>query len=303
MKRIRKLYKEEDGQALALVAFMLVGLLGFAALVIDVGMMYSRKAELQLAADAGALAGAQKLPGSPAEARVLARDLAKQNGAPESGITPETPYDGKNNKIRVSIQTTEPTFFARVLGIEQTTVTAWAVAENNRWSGDALPFLNLDGLAEDSPVNQPLDAWNKTGPGDKERIENGDLIITPSSIKVNFDNDPEDHIKFKKGKDMSLIKEPLQQIIKVGKKVYLISIKHSLIDSYQKKGTNELKNKDEVPAEDTVLLECEVTDDWNGTGSDTISLKFKAAYPWNNVKKTYLSATNGPPGGSSHLIK
>ena len=45
-----------------MVALLLGVLLGFAALVVDVGMMYTEKAKLQNAADAAALAGAQNLP-------------------------------------------------------------------------------------------------------------------------------------------------------------------------------------------------------------------------------------------------
>ena len=54
----KKLRKEEDGQSLVMVALLFVVLLGFSALVIDVGMLYVTKAQLQNAADAGALAGA-----------------------------------------------------------------------------------------------------------------------------------------------------------------------------------------------------------------------------------------------------
>ena len=46
------------GQVLVLVALAIFALLGFAALGIDVGYMYSVRHELQRCADAGALAGA-----------------------------------------------------------------------------------------------------------------------------------------------------------------------------------------------------------------------------------------------------
>jgi uncharacterized membrane protein len=45
-----------------LVVVMLVVLLGFAALVIDVGYAYYAHRQLQASADAAALAGAQELP-------------------------------------------------------------------------------------------------------------------------------------------------------------------------------------------------------------------------------------------------
>lgn len=52
------------GIAIVYIAFLLVGLIAIAGLVIDIGYMYVTKSQLQNAADAGALAGASKLNGS-----------------------------------------------------------------------------------------------------------------------------------------------------------------------------------------------------------------------------------------------
>jgi len=190
--------------------------------------------------------------------------------------------------------------FAQILGFTKTTVTAHAVAVNSSWTGDALPFINLDGLGEDSPKGGYVDAWDKVGPGDKERIYNDDLVISPDKIKVKYEDG---FIKFKKGKDMSQIKDPLKKIVVVGKTVYLISLKHIEMPNYAKKGSKELKNGDLIPTEDTVLLKCEVTDGWDGTGSDLIDLKFIDSYAWDASKKTYVSATGEDPGGSVKLVE
>jgi hypothetical protein len=56
--------KNNRGQVLVLVAIALVVIIGFAALAIDIGYFYHTKNQLQGAADAAALAGAEKL-GSP----------------------------------------------------------------------------------------------------------------------------------------------------------------------------------------------------------------------------------------------
>ena len=64
--------KRENGQAMVLTILFLAGLLGMAALVLDVGSWFREKRQLQLTADASALAGAQALPGSPSE-----RDVAR----------------------------------------------------------------------------------------------------------------------------------------------------------------------------------------------------------------------------------
>jgi Flp pilus assembly protein TadG len=52
--------RQPRGQALVTMAVALIALLGFGALAIDVGMMFLAKGELQNAADAAALAGAQE---------------------------------------------------------------------------------------------------------------------------------------------------------------------------------------------------------------------------------------------------
>ena len=51
--------KSQHGQSLVLVALMALGLFGMLALVLDGGNLYTQRREAQLAADAGALAGAR----------------------------------------------------------------------------------------------------------------------------------------------------------------------------------------------------------------------------------------------------
>ena len=54
--------RDESGQVLVFVAFILTVIVGMAALVVDVGSWYQAHRHLQTAADAAALAGAQELP-------------------------------------------------------------------------------------------------------------------------------------------------------------------------------------------------------------------------------------------------
>jgi Flp pilus assembly protein TadG len=53
---------DEHGQVAIVVALMLVVLLGFAALVVDVGLNWAARTQAQAAADAAALAGVIALP-------------------------------------------------------------------------------------------------------------------------------------------------------------------------------------------------------------------------------------------------
>jgi Flp pilus assembly protein TadG len=208
----------------------------------------------------------------------LANEVLKTGGVPVQGV-------------KVTCTKEVPFTFAKVLGINGTTVTAHAVAVKSLWAGDALPFINLDGKAETSTKGLELEAWNKTGPGDKERISNDDLVVGKDRIQVTY----QDGITFKKGKVLSEVKAPLLNIVKEGSTIYLISIKYSEITNYQKGKSKELKNGDVIPCEDTVLLKCEVLEDWDGTGSDVIKLKFIESYGWNATEKGYLSSAGEEP--------
>lgn len=204
---------------------------------------------------------------------------------------------GNLDRLKVTCTRTVQNSFMSVLGFKNSTISAVAVAENSSWAGDALPFINLDGYP--STKGEDLEAWNKVGPGDKERISNDDLIVSPNRIQVEY----LDGITFKKGKVMSQIKDPLQNIVVVGRTVYLFSIKNSEVNNYKKKAAKELKNKDVIPLEDIVLLECIVTEEWNGTGSDVISLEFVESYDWDEAQSIFLSAAGNKPGGGPRLVE
>lgn len=206
---------------------------------------------------------------------------------------------GNSSRVRVDITKDVPFSFARVLNINGTKVSVHAIAEKESWAGDALPFINLDGDAEKTIKGQPLAAWNMTGPGDKERISNNDLIISSNSIQVKY----ADGIEFKKGKVMSAIKEPLQKIAVKGNVVYIFSIQKDEIVNYQKGNTKELKNGDNIPLEDIVLLKCEVTKTWGGTGSEVIDLIFLEGFTWDKDKKMFISTSGESPDDMVKLVE
>jgi hypothetical protein len=114
----------------------MVVLMGMAAMVIDVGMGWYAKRQLQAAVDAAALAGAQDLP-DPAMATASANTYFNKNGL--KGVTnistsittkcvASAPGCSPANAIVVSASATAPTFFARVFGIHSWTVGAKATA-------------------------------------------------------------------------------------------------------------------------------------------------------------------------------
>jgi hypothetical protein len=158
---------DERGVIITLVAvFMLFVMGAMAALSIDVVTLYTARSEAQLAADGGALAGARALANSgmtskPTDALLasnaeniaiaVATQVAKNNlvggrdlatgevtvSFPNSG----SPDFGTDPQITVRVQRTDlPTFFARIWGSTQLTVTASATAEAYNPSGANASF-------------------------------------------------------------------------------------------------------------------------------------------------------------------
>ena len=124
--------KDQDGQAVVLMAISLTVLMGMAALVLDVGLWMRSDRRLQQTADAAALAGAQMLPTDPAGAKALALSYANQNGGDvlAADIVVSTTYTS-NDTISVDAAKNEPGIFSKVLGINSARVEASAKARTD----------------------------------------------------------------------------------------------------------------------------------------------------------------------------
>ncbi|MCL6638088.1 MAG: hypothetical protein K6T80_00215 [Firmicutes bacterium] len=132
MKRLRKFLHDlaagQGGFALVLVTAGMVALLGFAALVADIGTLILEKERLANAVDAAALAGAKELPANPALAVSVAEAYASQNGCEPDppAVTAGNGYP--DSKIIVQATKEVKFTFARVLGFNSGTVSARAAA-------------------------------------------------------------------------------------------------------------------------------------------------------------------------------
>ena len=135
-----RLWGDEKGNTLAVVALGMAVILGMAALVIDAGLLYLTRARLSRAADAAALAGVRELPENPATAESVARDYACRNGVPEGSIAVN--ISDRNHKISVEISEDVRLTFAGLLGFPQTRVKAKAVARVGSIEGmkGVMPF-------------------------------------------------------------------------------------------------------------------------------------------------------------------
>src|SRR3954452_6810778 len=128
--------RDQRGQSLVLVVISMTVLLGMAALVLDLGLGWYAKRQLQASVDAAALAGAQELP-SNANAVARAHEYIIKN--PTRGVTDlqdttttkclaTAPGCAPVNALTVKATAKADTAFARIFGINSMTVGAKATA-------------------------------------------------------------------------------------------------------------------------------------------------------------------------------
>jgi hypothetical protein len=122
-------FRNESGQAIVVMVLFMGVLLAVGAAVLDVGAWYRADRKLQATADAAALAGAQGLPDSQAEAHSLALGYADKNGGGvvSAGVTFSTTVV-PGDTIKVHAQKPMPGFFSKVFGIASVNVGADAKA-------------------------------------------------------------------------------------------------------------------------------------------------------------------------------
>ena len=160
------------GQALVIVAFGIIALLGAAGLAVDVGSWYLTGQKLQNAADAAALAGATALPGSTSNATSTAVAVAAKNGVTITAS--DVSFSQSNYIITVNVPGTAPTYFTRVFGMNGVSETRTASATPLNQQAAALRSQSrntpislsgsyyINGNVHSNDVGQPV---NITGAG------------------------------------------------------------------------------------------------------------------------------------------
>jgi hypothetical protein len=161
----------ERGSVAVLLALALTALLGFAALVVDVGLSWAARAEAQTAADAAALAGAARLGDGPAGVVAAVRQYLDANvpGLADRPADPGWPVNGSDDDGEVvcwtppapppvpgagcpdgstAVQVTTPPIvveyaFAPVLGPAANSIRALAAATAGGLPGPAGPTCGL----------------------------------------------------------------------------------------------------------------------------------------------------------------
>src|SRR2546422_9515932 len=134
--------KKQKGFVLVVLALLLVVLIGFLALAVDVGILYSARTSAQEVADAAALAGAftfinDTQSPQPQTASDNALQVAINNsilGQPVAAADVNVNVDYANRRVTVDVQSTRKTYFARALGVQTADVGVQAVAEAAKYS-------------------------------------------------------------------------------------------------------------------------------------------------------------------------
>ncbi|MBI3951415.1 MAG: hypothetical protein HY314_13270 [Acidobacteria bacterium] len=170
---MRERMSRQRGTVLILVASGIIALLGAVGLSVDTGYIFTFKNQLQNAADAAALAGAQGLLADPSNyspdsrAVQLAIAYAAQNsaGGQPVNLSPSEVSFPKGNIVRVEMTRPVNTFFMRVLGISQVNAQVKAAAA-------IVPATGGSGL-------RPLTLLDQFGHGSLCVSPNDDIVNNP----------------------------------------------------------------------------------------------------------------------------
>jgi Flp pilus assembly protein TadG len=167
MWRLIRRDRRERGAVAVVVAICMVVLMGFLAIAVDLGSIYSDKQQLQNGADAGALAIAQSCQRNPSTCTVTAANAtadkyAKANKLDDQSIGTAV-LDVTHGKVQVEADSTHTNWFAGILGTPTSAISATATAAWGVPSGGAtLPlafswcaFQNATGNWDATPAGLP----------------------------------------------------------------------------------------------------------------------------------------------------
>ena len=153
-KAVLKRLTDEGGQALVMSALCMTCLIGFVALATDVGVLLREKRLAQIAADAGAIAGAGEYNygGALTAAQAATAQNGFTNGTGGATVTVNSPPSYRtpylwfaNGYVEVIVQQVQPALFRGFLGLGSITVAARAVANANGPTNGCIYTLGTSG--------------------------------------------------------------------------------------------------------------------------------------------------------------
>jgi hypothetical protein len=138
----------EKGQVLVMAALVMLVLVAAIGLAIDLGRIFTARAQLVRAVDAAALAGTLELPNlTTAEAKV--RAYMTEN---EPSAHVDVPISPADRQIEVDGRKQVPMFFIKILGIDSVEVTAHATAGFGVLAVDTVMAIDATGSMEGSQI-------------------------------------------------------------------------------------------------------------------------------------------------------
>ena len=201
----------ERGQALVMITFAIVGLIGMVGLAIDGGIAFSDRRHAQNAADAAAYAGAlgkinplPELGSDPVlSMQYLATDRAYSNGygnnpvrstvevytCDDENASCESQYVGDPNYVQVIITSHVNTFFAHIVGVSQVHNRVQAVALAVEYSSE--PLYDENAIVALAPTGKGCDGEFIIG-GSGSKDDEAKIHIKGGGIFVNSDNTLDD---------------------------------------------------------------------------------------------------------------
>ena len=121
---------KQAGQIIVIFALSLTALIGLVGIAIDVTYAWRNALQIQRAADAAAMAGVVYLPGDVGTATSRADAIALSNGysASNGSTISVAPNPADTHQLDVTVTSPVPTFFIRLFGINQWTISRSARA-------------------------------------------------------------------------------------------------------------------------------------------------------------------------------
>lgn len=181
---MRKLLRNQKGSTFIFFAVSAVFLIGFSALVTDIGMVTLHKARLSNAVDAAALAGAQELIYNNHSPEHKAKQYFEKNGYPSDSVNIDLEEDG--SALRVTASYEVKFILGKVLGFNSNTVSATA-------KGKVLPIIGVsNGVRPFAIENQTLEFGTeyvlKAGGGDGNSGNYGGVSLGGNGANVYYNN-------------------------------------------------------------------------------------------------------------------
>ncbi|MCB0879179.1 MAG: Tad domain-containing protein [Thermoleophilia bacterium] len=118
----------EQGQTIVVFAIFLIVLLCFVGVVIDGGMYYVERRDMQGTADAAALAAVRELPGSVGQASSRAEEYVSTQNSTSNGELTSIDFSDSNRTVTVTVGKTGTQSFGGIMGLDAPEISATATA-------------------------------------------------------------------------------------------------------------------------------------------------------------------------------